>query len=134
MPKTWFWTNLPWKNSKLIKFYIIFWKFDLGGWGNRKKKKSPQTPFFCFVGILWGRKEGQCSWFGSKPYFESLRRKNHLGRSCRRSASFCSLTIKASLKMILTIMIVHLKMLSINVRNSTFNYLFVYLMCICMLL
>ena len=74
----------------------------------------------------------QLVWF--EPYFDSPKRKNHLGRSCRGSARFYSSILNANLNMILTIMIVHLKMLSINVRNSTFNHLFVYLMCICVLL
>ena len=39
---------------------------------------------------------------------------------------FCNLTPKPSLKIILTIIVVHLKWLSMNVRNSTFT------LCICM--
>ena len=87
---------LAFRFVKPIDFYVIFLKIWRRRLGKSKKKKSPHTQFFSFVGILWGRKEWECSWFGSKPYFDSLKRKNQLGRSCRGPARFCSLTSNKS--------------------------------------
>ena len=38
----------------------------------RPKEKSQKRRFFCLFGVLWGRKEVECTWFGSEWHFGSL--------------------------------------------------------------
>ena len=37
-----------------------------------KKKNSPKPLVFYFFGVAWDREKGECSWFWSKPQFNSL--------------------------------------------------------------
>ena len=70
---TWFGSKRCFVSLKMSIFTWFFVTFDISAWKKSKKKKSPITLFFCFLGVFWDREKGECSWFGLKLCFYSLK-------------------------------------------------------------
>ena len=69
---TWFGSKRCFVSLNMSIFTWFFVTFDMGAWKKSRKKKSPRTLLFCFFGVFWDREKGECSWFGSKPFFYSV--------------------------------------------------------------